>query len=118
MIVIIEDLGNVHGYYHDGIIHINERIPNYLKNHVKDYLMACHERSPELKVYYMRCLTTDPEIFQQLYENWDGENITDYLTEWEIKDIAKRMREQYPEYSIDDDIELIRKITGICLGKM
>lgn len=117
MIVIVEDLGNIHGYYHDGIIHINENIPDYLKKHVKDYLTECHKRSPELKVYYMRCLTTDPEIFQNIYKDWDGENITDYLNEDEIKDIANRMREQYPEHAIDDDIELIRKITGLCIKK-
>lgn len=118
MIVIYEDLGDVHGYYHDGIIHINENIPDYLKKHVKDYLKECHKRSPELKVYYMRCLTTNPEIFQEIYKDWDGENVIDYLEEDEIKDIANRMRIQYPEHSIDDDIALIRKITSLCIKKV
>ena len=118
MIVVVEDLGNVHGYYHDGIIHVNERIPRYLKEHVIEYLEACHKRSPELKVYYMRCIETNPETFRELYKNWDGENITDYMSKDDIKDVANRMREQYPEYEITDDLELIRKITGICSGKV
>lgn len=117
MIVVYENLDTVHGYYHDGIIHINEMIPDYLKNHVKDYLEECHRRSPELKVYYMRCMTTDPEIFRSIYKDWDGKNITDYLTDDEIRDIAGRMRIHYPEFQIDDDIELIRTIANHCSRK-
>lgn len=117
MIVIYENLDNVHGYYHDGIVHINENIPKYLQEHVKQYLEECHKRSPELKVYYMRCIETDPEIFQELYKDWDFENIEDYLKEDDIKDIAQRMRDKYPEYAVNDDIKMIRKICSICIKK-
>lgn len=118
MIVVYENLESVHGYYHDGIIHINENIPDYLKRHVRDYLEECHRRSPELKVYYMRCIKTDPEIFREIYKDWDGQNIEDYMSEDDIKDIASRMREHYPEHDTPDDIELIRRITGLCRRKV
>lgn len=113
MIVVYEPLEDVHGYYHDGIIHINESIPDYLKEHVKDYLEECHRRSPELKVYYMRCIKTDSEIFRHIYRDWDGD-IRAHMTESEIHDIAKRMRKQYPEHATDDDLEMIRAIVSLC----
>lgn len=115
MIIVYEDLKDIHGYYHDGIIHINETIPKYLQEHVKDYLEACHRRSPELKVYYMRCLKTDPEIFRDLYKGWDGD-VRAYMSDEDIRDIAHRMREQYPEHTVDDDIQMILDIIALCNG--
>lgn len=114
MIVVYEKLDDIHGYYHDGMVHINESIPDYLKEHVKAYLEKCHERSPELKVYYMRCIETDPEVFRELYGDWDGMDIESYMSEHDIADIARRMRGKYPEYAVDDDIEMIRSICSIC----
>lgn len=113
MILVYENLGEIHGYYHDGIIHINETIPAYLQKHVKQYLEACHKRSPELKVYYMRCIETDTQIFKSLYKGWNG-NLHDYMTDDEIKDIAQRMREKYPEYAVSNDVEMVMKIIALC----
>lgn len=110
MIVIYEELGNVHGYYHEGIAHINENLPEYLKKHVKDYLEKHHEKGTDLKVYYLQCIKTDPEIFQSLHEGWSG-RLEDYMSEEDIRDIAQRMRNVYPQYAhIEDDDTIIKTV--------
>ena len=114
MIVVYERLDDVHGYYHDGIAHINVELPDYLKTHVKEYLEECHKRGIDLKVYYLRCIKTDPEIFKSLYEDWNGE-LKDYMSEDDIKDIAERMRNVYPQYAhMTDDEAVIKTVMGLC----
>ena len=114
MIVIYEQLGNVHGYYHEGIAHINEALPAYLKNHVESYFENHHKKGTELKVYYLQCIKTDPEIFKAMHEGWSG-NLKDYMSDADIKDVAQRMRNVYPQHAgIEDDEELIKCIMSLC----
>lgn len=114
MIVIYENLGDVHGYYHEGIAHINEALPDYLKNHVKEYLGKHHEKGTDLKIYYLRCIETDPEIFQSLYSGWSG-RLGDYMGADDIHDVAQRMRDVYPQYAhIEDDEAIIKTVMAIC----
>lgn len=116
MIVVYEQLDNIHGYYHDGIAHINEELPSYLRKHVEEYLKKHHEMGTELKVYYLQCIKTDPEIFQSLHEGWTG-NLQDYMSDEDIKDIAQRMRNVYPQYAyIEDDHLIIKTVIDLCSG--
>lgn len=113
MIVIYENLENIHGYYHEGIAHINENLPDYLKEHVKNYFEKHHEKGTELKVYYLQCIKTDPEIFQALYSGWSG-RLEDYMSDEDIHDIAQRMRKVYPECSHLDDESIIKCVMKLC----
>lgn len=118
MIIIYENLNDIHGYYHEGIAHINENLPNYLKNHVKEYLEKHHEKGTDFKVYYLQCIKTDPKIFQSLYEGWSG-NLEDYMSAEDIKDIARRMRNVYPQYAhIEDDETIIKTVMELSSRKV
>lgn len=118
MIVIYENLKNIHGYYHEGIAHINENLPEYLKKHVKNYFEKHHEIGTDLKVYYLQCIKTDPEIFQSMHEGWSG-RLEDYMSDEDIKDVAQRMRNVYPQYAhIADDDTIIKTVMKLYSKKV
>lgn len=118
MIIVYENLENIHGYYHDGIAHINESLPDYLKRHVESYFEKHHERGTDLKVYYLQCIKTDPEIFQSLYNGWSG-RLKDYMSDNDIHDIAQRMREVYPQYAhITNNDTIIKTVMRLSSKKV
>lgn len=113
MIVIHEKLGEVYGYYHRGIAHINEELPGYLKKHVERYLRFCHDSGEDFRVYFDRCSTVHKEAFAY-HANWTGK-LEDYLAGDEIADLLARMKKAFPEFSHLDGNELVSAIIALSL---
>lgn len=111
MIVIYENLGDVYGYYHEGIAHINEELPDYLKKHVGRYLEYFHNKgvdSEELKFRFTlgRNGEEDASAFRYANRAWKG-NIEEFLNKEETSDLIKRILNIHPSLSGMSEKEII-----------
>lgn len=112
--IVYEKLGEVYGYMHEGMMHINEDLPPYMRAHVREYFRT-YEGDRELKVYFKRAVPITPTVAREMQRRWTGD-IYNHLMPDEVADLMERMRATYPELAHLPDNDLIEHVISLCNG--